>query len=185
MAAAPQSPLKLSSGSGESLTIYNPIGFIPPAPTFYTIATMIPGDIPTMWFVYSEKDWGHADSGVGSSIAVGDDGPKEASYPIVSAQGFNMVNPGIVLFEHSRYRGFGNLYQTSNPNITDSFPQGEISGASSMYISGGIWNLFSDFDYGGKKLSYFGNEDLWPGWYDFGDTSINDQAKSIKYIRAT
>ena len=184
MAGQIQSPLKLEDKNGTSETIFNAMGTIGGS---YTKAAMVPGgNMPTMWFVYSAEDWGHAGSGTGESKEVGtSSGGVTVSYSIRSAQGFNITNPGISLFEHSKYRGYGNLFQSSIPDLTSSFPQGQISGCSGAYISGGVWNLYKGFNYTGGLLSYNGQTDLGPGFYDFGNLPLNDQAKSLKYVRAS
>ena len=176
------SPLKLEDSEGTSETLFNSSGSIDGS---YTKAVIIPGGhVLTMWFVYSADNWGKAGSGTGESKDVGtSSGGVTVSYSIRSAQGFNMTNPGISLFEHSKYRGYGHAFQSSMPNITTSFPQGQISGCSSAYISGGVWNLFKDFNYTGGMLSFNGQTDLGPGFYDFGGLPLNDQAKSIRFVR--
>ena len=177
MAGPIQSPLKLEDKDGTSETIFKAMGDISGK---FTKAAMVPGgNMPTMWFVYSAEEWGHAGSGTGESKEVGtSSGGVSVSYSIRSAQGFNMTNPGITLFEHGKFRGFGNLFQSSCPDITKSFHQGQISGACGAYISGGVWNLFKDFNYTGLLAT-----DLGPGLYDFGNLPLSDQAKSIQFVR--
>lgn len=184
MAGAPQSPLKLTDVEhSTSIKIYNPQGTISGN---HTRATMVSGgNMPTMWFVYSADHWGHADSGTGTSRSVGISGGAgiQTPFAIKSAQGFNVTDPGVVVFEHSQYRGYGNLYENSVPDLTASFPQGKVPGVSSVYISGGVWTLYNGYDYTGEVLSYNEKEELGPGFYDFGALPVNDQAKSLKYVR--
>ena len=182
MAGQIQSPVRLEDNDGTSETLFNSSGNIAGK---YRKAAMVPGgNISSMWFVYSADRWGHAGSGTGSSKEVGtSSGGVTVSYDIRSAQGFNMTNPGITLFEHSEFRGFGNLFQSSIPDITRSFPEGEVPGCSGAYISGGVWNLYKGFNYTGGLLSFNGQTNLGPGFYDFGGLPINDQAKSIRFVR--
>ena len=140
MAGQIQSPLKLEDSVGTSETIYNAMGTIGGS---YTKAAMVPGgNMSSMWVVYNDDNWGHANSGTGESKIVGtSSGGVTVSFSIRSAQGFNMTNPGISLFEHSKYQGYGNLFQSSIPDITSSFPQGQISGCSGAYTMYLWWCL--------------------------------------------
>ena len=173
-----ESPLQLEDNEGTVERIYNTQGYIPGN---YKKAVMIQGATPTMWLVYSVNQWGQLNDG--ESTAVGTAGVVSTSYPIRSAQAFNVVNPGIVIFEHSRYRGNGELLRGSIPSIID-LPQGK-TGISSIYITGGVWNLFKGFNYTGALLSYNGKTDLGPGFYTFEGLALNKQLKSIRFVGAS
>lgn len=63
--------------------------------------------------------------------------PVTINSAIRSIQGFNETNSVVILFEHSQYCGYGKLFENTNPGITQYFPPGNISGVSSMIITGG------------------------------------------------
>lgn len=178
-------PLHLVSSSGTQ-DIYNTTSSISSGDG-YTQASVIVSDPKSLWIVYTMPNWDHGNSpNDNSATVVEPDGTTiSTTSPIQSAQGFNMENPDAILFEHSQFRGYGNPYRVSTEDLTSSFPQGTISGVSSAIITGGIWNLFTGANFTGKKLSFDGVQDLGPGRYDFGCLPANDQAKSIKYVRAT
>ena len=83
--------------------------------------------------------------------------------PIKSIQGFHELNPGIILFEHSQYRGYASLFRNTNPDLSNSFSQGQISGVSSMIITGGMWSFYTGYNCHGTKLTIDGKTVLGPG----------------------
>ena len=141
-------------------------------------------NIKTFYVVYSAETYGTAGSGTGSASLVpsnpvsGSSNSIQTSYIIQSAQGFDLGNPGVVMFQHYNFRGYGVEFRTNNPNITESFPTGEIDGASSFVCTGGEWRLYTKTNYNGGsvlvKKGDFGNLDK------FG---LNDKIKSVKFIK--
>ena len=137
----------------------------------------------TIWIVYTVQNWDHDHPGDRCTeyIVEANTGSVDVNPANVrSAQGFNVSNPGIILFEHSQYRGYGQLNTSDNPDLTGSFSQGQVSGVSSAIVTGGIWALYKGYNYSGTKL---GGSDIGPGRHDFGFLAVNDLAKSIKYVR--
>ena len=172
-------PLKLSGKEGSE-NIYNTRGDIQPG---YTSAAAVDtGENGTLWVVYTVKDWDHDHPADNTTVHVIDANTGSVNVSpgnILSAQGFNVRNPGIIMFEHSQYRGYGQLIQNNVKDLTQSFDQGKVSGVSSVIITGGVWALYKGYNCTGTHL---GDAQLKPGRYNFGHLSINDQAKSAKYI---
>ena len=172
-------PLELSGSQGTT-KIYSTTGSIQPG---YNKAAAIntSGD-GTLWVVYTVKNWDHDHPGDRCTEHIVDPNTGSANVDpenTLSAQGFNVSNPGIILFEHSQYRGYGQLNTSDNPDLTQSFSQGSVSGVSSAIVTGGVWTLYKGFNYTGTQL---GGE-IGPGRHDFGFLTTNDLAKSIKYVR--
>ena len=182
---APSDPLRLTSTIGEK-TIYNSNANISGN---FTKAEVVyeSGEPKSFWVIYSVPnfDHDHPNDRKTEEIVQPDSGAVAMQTGIVSAQGFNIVNPGAVLFENSQYRGYGNLFQSSIPDLSDSFSQGKISGVSSLIITGGIWNFYTGFNYTGTRIAINGQYDLGPGQYNLGCLPVNDLIKSMKYIRAS
>ena len=181
---APSDPLHLTGTVGEK-TIYNSNANI--SGTFNKAEVVYDSSEPkSFWVIYSVPnfDHDHPDDRQTEEIVQPNGVAVNMQSGIVSAQGFNIVKPGAVLFENSQYRGYGNLFQSSIPDLTDSFSQGKISGVSSIIITGGIWNFYTGFNYTGTKIAFSGITDLGPGQYNLGCLPANDLIKSMKYIRA-
>ena len=141
-------------------------------------------NVQTFYVVYSAENYGTEGSGTGSENFVpadpfsGSSTSIETPYIIQSAQGFDLGNPGLVMFQHNDSRGYAVEFRTNNPNITESFPTGEIDGASSFICTGGEWRLYAKTNYQGAYASVrsgqFGN---------LGQFGLNDRVKSIKFIK--
>ena len=182
---APSDPLRLTSPLGET-TIYNSNANI--SGNFTKAEVVVDSSEPkSLWVIYNvpKFDQDHPEDRKTEEIVQPNGVAVTMQSGIVSAQGFNIVNPGAILFENSQYRGYGNLFQSSIPNLTDSFSQGKISGVSSIIITGGIWNFYTGFNYTGIKIKVNDQYDLGPGQYNLGCLPANDQIKSMKYIRAS
>ncbi|KAL5477812.1 hypothetical protein EMCRGX_G024659 [Ephydatia muelleri] len=67
----------------------------------------------------------------------------QANNNIRSAQGFDVTVPGLVLFEHINYKGYGQKYVISDQDISSSFPAGTKEGVSSAVVTGGKWRLWT------------------------------------------
>jgi hypothetical protein len=177
------SPLKLTSAAG-TMEIYDPKTSI--TNDDYYSAQVIHSDPDSIWFVYPQenylRDYYNWPDDACTIVQVQDNivtTPK----PIRSAQGFNKDTPGAILFEHSKFRGFGMMFNVGSANITDSFPQQDVQGASSLIVTGGVWNLFAGFNYSGTKIAINGQSDLGPGTYPIFSPSANDLARSLRQVR--
>ena len=181
--------LHLIGHSGHSEDIKEANGNIS-ATNGYKQAYVKESDPKSLWVVYTVPSWDHGVSPDDNSSTIvypdnNEHNPVTTKSPIQSAQGFDMENPGAILFEHSQFRGYGNKTTSSVEDLTTFFPQGTTSGVSSAFITGGIWNLFTDINFGGNMLSIDGVRDFGPGQHDFGSLAVKDQAKSIKYVKAS
>ena len=175
--STPSGPLLLSSGLGEQ-PFYNTQANIYGD---YTKAKVLPSEPRSLWIVYTVTEWGHhhsRDRNVEKIVRL--DHPVIMDSPIRSIQGFNETNPGVILFEHSQYRGYGKLFESTNRDISQFFPPGQISGVSSMIITGGEWSFYNIH---GTIIKINGQTVLGPGDHDLGSLPANDQIKSIVYVR--
>ena len=180
--STPSGPLKLTGPLGEE-KFYNARADISGD---YTKAEVISSEPKSVWVVYTVKEWDHqhpGDRDVEEIVRVGH--PVTMPANIRSIQGFDELNPGVILFEHSQYRGFATMVRNSNPDITQSFSQGQVSGVSSMIITGGIWSFYTGFNFTNTKINIDGKTQLGPDDYDLGYLLANDQIKSVQYVRAS
>ena len=177
-------PLELYTPGTGSQQFYSSTDDTSPG---YTHAKALPtSGEGSLWVVYTVTKWdkGHPSSREPpvSFVIEPNKGSVDVSpNRILSIQGFNANNPGIILFEHSQYRGEGRLYTSSNPNITDSFPANTVEGVSSVIVLGGEWQLFDGYNGQGTALEFEGSTVFEPQcrYYSFGGTAINDKAASI------
>lgn len=172
------SPLELE-GSVGTTNLFSSVGTISGE---FEKAKVIDGNKESVWVIYDQEDWDHegppADPDrVGTVMTNGGD-TVDYGKSIVSAQGFDKTNPGVVFFEHSDYRGFAASYQHSVPDLTDSFPQGTVEGVSSIIVTGGTWNFYKSYNYTGTKISVDSVSDFTPSMYNFYQGS--EQAKSAR-----
>ena len=177
--AAPESPLRLQDDDGTQETIYNSTTAIGGK---YNKATMIKGEVTTRWFVYGGENWGA--NNIGNCVVVEEDGTTAtASWPIRSARGYNKIERGLVIFQDTSYRGPDALIESDSPNLL-TYPPGQ-AGISAICVIGGVWNLYSGYNYSGGLLALDGQSDFGPGVYTFGGSSINDKAKSARCKQCT
>ena len=153
----------------------------------YTKAEVPQSSTRSLWVVYTVTEWDHKHPGDRSNVqkivCTGENVTMDD--PIKSLQGFDESNPGVILFEHSHYRGYGKLFQNTTRDITQYFDQGKISGVSSIIITGGKWSFYTGYNCRGTKLNIDGKTALGPGRYDLGNHPGNDQIKSIEYVQAS
>ena len=141
-------------------------------------------NIKTFYVVYSEEMYGSEGSGTGSASFVpcnpdsGSSDPIQTSFNIQSAQGFDLNVPGLVMFQHRKSLGYGVEFRSNDPNITESFPTGEIDGASSFVCTGGEWKLYTKTNYNGGLVSVKSGQ-----FGDLGDFGLNSKIKSVKFIK--
>ena len=175
-------PIKLSGPVGSRT--FNSTTSSIQASEVYNEATPLPAsNAGTLWVVYTVANWDHDHpaSDNKSTVIEPNSATVQVNSPIRSLQGFNVENPGIVMFEHSQFRGFGDSANNSVPVLAE-FPSGKINGVSSVIITGGKWSFHTEYNYTGTTIAVDGKEILTPGRYDFADKVINDLAKSVKYV---
>ena len=99
------------------------------------------------------------------------------SFNIASAQGFDIRDPAIVLFEHPSYTGNSRQYRSSQRDVSRSFPTGDNwSGVSSFIVTGGKWSL-----YGTKNMKPPLLKTVTAGCYTWAG-SANDKVLSIERV---
>lgn len=144
--------------------------------------TIVSGE-GAVWLLYSDPYYGRGGVGVGQSIIAYPTGKTEkAGFTIKSVQAFNVTHPGMCLFEHENYKGNKLHLQASVPDITESFPAGEVPGLSSVIATSGQWKLYLEKDFNGdyKEVNAINQRvELW----SLG--SVNDKVKSVKLVRAS
>ena len=98
-------------------------------------------------------------------------------FDIESAQGFDIRDPSIVLFEHPNYIGNARQYRSSQRDVSRSFPTGDHwSGVSSFIVTGGKWKL-----YGAKNMRPPLLRTVTTGCYTWAG-SANDKVLSIERV---
>ena len=134
-----------------------------------------------VWIVYSEKNYGRAGGGNGSSFIVLPDayGLVDPGFRIQSAQAFDVTQPCVCLFEHSEYRGNKLATGQSVEDIRNQFPPGEVAGMSSCIALSGLWQVCTRPAFNGARRDVTGPENvpLFP--------ELNDKVQSIKLLRAS
>ena len=178
-------PLHLKNLSGVSQDIFQPNKSIDSSLS-YNQANVQNSDanIKTFYVVYSEETYGSAGSGTGSAALVpsdpvsGSSDTVQTSFSIRSAQGFDLNTPGLVMFQHNHYLGYGQSFRSNDANITDSFPTGQIDGASSFICTGGEWKLYTKMNNQGGSIPVTQGQSG-----NLGDFGLNDTIKSVKFIK--
>ena len=161
---------------------YNDIGNVESAGFSYTKYKVTKRSSDgAVWLVYSEPNYGRAGSGVGkSNFAYPDQvGMISAGFVIKSIRAFDVTQPCICLFEHSQYRGNKLAIQESVPDITTTFPPGEVAGMSSAIACSGLWSLYTKPGYNGHPLQ---NVDALAG--NQAVPSFPQLVQSVKLVRA-
>ncbi|KAL5477824.1 hypothetical protein EMCRGX_G024672 [Ephydatia muelleri] len=103
----------------------------------------------------------------------------QANNNIRSAQGFDVTVPGLVLFEHINYKGYGQKYVISDQDISSSFPAGTKEGVSSAVVTGGKWRLWTKKNMQGAYIDLTVSSPLTPS---FVPLSMNDRVQSVQRI---
>ena len=180
--------LELSGGTSGTKKLYNsPQASIPGNYSRARVLPSQPSQPPSMWVIYKFENWDHScpedRPEIPAIVEVGGEGV-DLKTEIRSVQGFNRMNPGIILFEHSQYRGYGNLFQSTVNDLTSGFTQGIVLGACSFIITGGVWNLYTQRNCNGPAMTVNGETNLKTGRHNFGKLLEEQQIKSIKLVSA-
>ena len=101
--------------------------------------------------------------------------PIHTDFNIGSARGYNLDNPGIVIFAYQYYRGTGKQYTKDDPDITGTFPVGVTEGVSSYVVTGGKWELWTGKNYSGAKIDA---KEMSPNYFP----GNNDTIQSVRFI---
>lgn len=178
-------PLVLETSKGVSQEILAPLPSIDTSLGFQT--AHVQNDDPntkSFYVVDSASNYGTEGAGTGTSRLVpadplsGSSESVETGFVAQSAQGFDVNNPGIVLFQHDNFLGYGVEFRFSQPDITHSFPVGQIDGASSLICTGGKWELYTKKNYQGAMIT------MQPGINNsLGEVGLNDKIQSVKFTK--
>ena len=150
-------------------------------PSGYNLAKSIGTDSTQLWIAYSTEDWdsNNADNSSAVTFIPADGTIWTVTAGIRSVRRLAKLNPGIILFKNSSYRGDSVQLTSSQPAVPDAF----LKNVHSCIVTGGVWKIFDGYDFTGTNLSVFGKVELEPGYYDFGSLAIKDRIVSVKYIR--
>ena len=135
----------------------------------------------SLWIIYEGRHWNSHDP---DSARVLRPGSGLVSYQrrIASARGYDILNPGVVLFEHVGFRGKARVIQPSNPNLDVGL--GGTFDVHSAIVTGGVWSFYSEYNYRGNKLRCKKKEEFGPGEYSFRQKfGESTTIRSIKFIR--
>ena len=134
----------------------------------------------TFYVVYDQQDYGTKNPPATKVAFVpqdpfsGSDAAVITDFDIVSAQGYDLRNPGIILFEHPNYVGNSKQFRASKKNVISNFPPGTSGGVSSVIVTGGKWRLYSGVNMKGAKVA-----ELTTGTHSFVG---EDRVKSIERV---
>ena len=175
-------PLILTGRAGATQEIFAPTPNIDTSLDFKNASVQnTDPNTKSFYVVYSAETYGTQGCGTGTSALVpsdplcGTSASVSTNFDIRSAQGFDVANPGIVLFQHYQFLGYGVQYKYSQPDITHSFPAGQVDGASSYVCTGGVWELYTKKNYEGAMVR------AEPGVN--AQIGLNDKIQSVKFIR--
>ena len=152
-------------------------------PEYYGYSKGKMTDNASIFVVYRQIDFGHSMSSPSSeAIIVDSTAVQDFPYTVRSIQGFDRA--GLILFEHPRYGGNGQLFKETSLNITEEFPPGTPAGASSFLVYEGVWSLYLGPNCHGPKVTIDGCDEFAAG---VKITSIGsyggDQIRSVKKVR--
>ena len=180
-------PLVLANDSGfngPKQEIYNPTHTITDN---FVYAKVSNNDQPKSFYVvYTVPNFASDESGtsylVPPNVLSGSSTTIQANSNIRSAQGFDVTVPGLILFEHINYKGYGQKYVISDQDINSSFPVGKREGASSAVVTGGKWRLWTKKGMQGAYIDLTVSSPLTPS---FVALDINDRVQSVHRLIAT
>ena len=137
-----------------------------------------------VWIVYSESNFGRAGSGAGTSAIVypSASGLLKPGFRIKSAQAFDITQPCMCLFEHSKYRGNKLATQSGVEDVRQQFPPGQVGGMSSSITTSGLWELWTRPAYNGARQEVDATQKTVENSLF---EALNDQAQSVKLLRAS
>lgn len=150
-------------------------------PSGYNLAKSIGTDSTIFWIAYTAEDWDSKNTDNTSAVTfIPADGTiRTVTAGIRSVRRLTKLNPGIILFKNSSYRGDSVQFTTSQPAVPNAF----LKNVRSCIVTGGVWKMFGGYSFTGTNLRVFGMVELEPGYYNFGSLSIGDRVVSVQYVR--
>lgn len=149
-------PLELFFSPGDDSiykTVWSPTGKIeqPDSKHTYTRAKVSPSEgssTKTFYIVYEQENWmGRSRRVPDPNILLGSSDEVETEFAICSAQGFDIKNPGLVLFSCPNLQGVGEQFVDSQELLTKPIDKG------SFVCTGGKWDLYFKPNYGQPSIS--------------------------------
>ena len=180
--ASTTNPLILTDNSGREDEIFDPQANIMDG--HYNHAVMDNKKSPNSFYmVYDKINYGVSGEPTKTTLVPSDplsgaSGPKiDLTYPVASAQGFDILSPGICLFAHPNFYGNARQFQNSEKDLTDSFPNTpDGKGVSSIIVTGGKWRLWGARNFKEPKI-----KDLEKGCYP---SEGYDRVQSIERLQS-
>ena len=139
----------------------------------------------SFYIVYDKADYGKSEGSVTKAKLIPPDPLKDPAmsgnisfgFTVRSAQGFDLADPMIILFEHPKYIGNSEHHSTSQRKI--DIPAKPWVGVNSIIITGGKWELFEKENFHQPRIVVNGQTVLGPGYYDL---DVGDKLKSVKLV---
>lgn len=143
------------------------------------------GNIKSFYVAYSDSKFGSDGGGTGISRLVPAEPlscssePVKTGFVVLSAQGFDVKDPGIVLFQHENQLGYGVAFtgKISQPDVNSEGTQ--PNGASSLICTGGKWELFTQENFEGSKVRIT-ERGVKSTLQEIG---LGDKIKSVKFVK--
>ena len=141
----------------------------------------------SFYMVYDKADYGKSEGSTTQAKMVpadplndqGRSGNVQFGFTAKSTQGFDLAEPGIILFEHPKYIGNSAQYFESHESL--DIPARYWDGVSSFIITGGKWELYTKENFHQPKVVLNSKTTLGPGYYD-DNTAFDDKIKSIRLV---
>jgi hypothetical protein len=140
----------------------------------------------SFYVVYSDEHYGTNDKGESTlvpseqvlSTQKGDFSETiTLKYAVRSAQGYDIQDPGICLFQHGSYKGSTRMFRASENNLQDTFGgPNAAQGVSSLIVTGGTWNLYGTVDFKPPLLATVKKGEFLPS------LPYNDKVQSVEKI---
>ena len=135
--------------------------------------------IRRIWIIYDRKNYGSSGTETSTAVLRVPDQLFDFKVPIKSLRGFNNVGVGTILFEATFFRGACRMIQPSVPDL-DVKP-GAIT-VSSLIVTGGIWRIYKEANYGGDPMGIGDDNRYGPGDYNL-PKGVANKVQSVLLFR--
>ena len=170
--------ITLYNASGDTLKVTQDMADIGGG-AGYTQAKVHNSDPRRIWIIYDRKNYGSSGTETSTDVLRVPDKLVDFKVPIKSVRGFNSIEVGVILFEATFFRGACRMIQPSVPNL--ELKPGSIT-VSSLIVTGGIWCLYKDVNYGGDPLTASEGNKFGPGDYNL-PKGVANKAQSVLLYR--
>ena len=187
--ASTSKAMMVSNGQGATAEIYDPETDLSANYGINIVDAKMENDgKPTSFYVvYDQLDFGQKEGSTTKAALVPSDPLSGSSEKVKfnfvpkSAQGFDVRDPGIVLFEHPGYKGNARQFRSSRKDVTEGLPATYWSGVSSFIVTGGSWKLYGNKNFKPPVLTIDGKSIVGPGCHDISP-SFDDKVKSVERV---